>query len=76
MGGPVPQEWTDMHAALMKAAVAGPIMRDAKASDMVRDRATQEYVAASDIVIAKLLTLRERQELGRITAFLSKRERT
>lgn len=75
MAGPVPQEWTDMCAALHQASVAGPVMRDPQASDALRDGATQQYVAAADAVIAKLEALREAQVLGRITAFLSKWER-
>ena len=75
MAGPVPQEWTDMCAALQQATVAGPVMRDARASDANRDIATQQYVAAADTVIAKLEALRGQQVLGLITAHLAKRER-
>ena len=75
MAGPVPQEWTDMYAALHQATVAGPVMRDARASDASRDIATQQYVAATDTVIAKLEALRAAGVLGRFSAYLAKRER-
>jgi hypothetical protein len=75
MAGPVPQEWTNLNTALHEATVAEAYMRDPQASDAMRDAGTQRYVAAADAIIANLQVLREQQVLGRITAFLSKRER-
>ncbi|NJS39822.1 MAG: hypothetical protein HC783_13305 [Rhodobacteraceae bacterium] len=75
MTSPVPAEWTRMIGSFRAAQVAQDQMKDPAASQQVRDDATIRYSRAVDQVIADLGTLSERQVLGRITLFLSKRER-
>lgn len=72
----VPSEWTRMLGNLHQALIERDAMRSPGASQQMRDEATRRYSRLSDTVIDDLDVLQVRLELGRITAFLCKRERS
>lgn len=75
MSGPVPQAWTSLIGHHRAAQVAQDEMKAPGATQIARDEATVRYARACDAMVADMTRLSEAQELGRITLFLSKRER-
>lgn len=75
MSGPVPEAWTKLVGQHRAAQVAQDQMKDVTSAQAARDEATVRYARATDAMVAEMTRLSESRELGRITAFLSKRER-
>lgn len=71
----VPQAWTSMITQLHAARVAQDVIANPASGQIDRDMATVAYSRAADAVIADLGRLSGAGVLGRITLFLSKRER-
>jgi hypothetical protein len=74
-GSPVPEAWTKLIGHHRAAQVAQDQMKDPAATQIARDEATVRYARATDAMVAEMTRLSEMQELGRITHYLSKRER-
>jgi hypothetical protein len=74
-GSPVPEAWTQLVGHHRAAQVAQDQMKDPSATQIVRDEATVRYARATDAMVASMTRLSEAQDIGRITLFLSKRER-
>ncbi len=75
MSAPVPEAWTNLIGYHRAAQVAQDQMKDRAASQAARDEATVRYDRACDAMVAEMTRLSESHDLGRITLFLSKRER-
>jgi hypothetical protein len=74
-GSPVPEAWTRLIGLHRAAQVAQDQMKDPAATQIARDEAIIRYSRATDAMVAEMTRLSEAQDLGRITLFLSKRER-
>ena len=72
----VPEEWTRMLGNLRAALIERDVMRSQVATQQMRDAATDRYCSLVDAMVDDLDVLSTRLELGRITAFLSKKERS
>ena len=74
-GSPVPEAWTKLVGHHRAAQVAQDQMKDPAATQIARDEATVRYARACDDMVATMTRLSESQDLGRITLYLSTRER-
>lgn len=72
----VPPEWTRVLGNLRAAQIERDVMKSETADPQLRDVATERYCRFADAIIDDLGTLSTRLELGRITAFLARKERT
>lgn len=71
----VPEAWTRMMGSLPEAALLRATMRSRNATQIARDAAVKEYTPLVDGIIDDLLRLKADGDLGRVTLFLSKKER-
>ncbi len=76
MSGPVPEAWTRLLAHHRAAQVASDQLNDPDATRISRDEATIRYEHAKIGMVVEMNRLSEAHVLGRITLFLSKRERS
>ena len=74
--GVVPEAWKNLQAYHSATQLARDQMTDPRATDVMKDEATDRYVRAVDALIAELDDLREQRWLGRITVLLARKDRT
>lgn len=72
----VPEAWTRMMGRLPEAALLRDIVRSRTASKQAVDTAIKEYTPLVDGIVDDLLHLKADGDLGRVTLFLSKKERS
>jgi hypothetical protein len=68
----VPLEWTRIVAQVDSYRLADHILAGDSASQADRDRAAVHMMAASDTIMADLVTLADAQVLADLTAFLAR----
>ena len=72
----VPEAWTRMVGRLPQAAVLRETIRARNVTKQARDQAIIEYTPLVDGIIDDLLSLKAEGQIGRVTLFLARRERS
>jgi hypothetical protein len=74
-GSPVPWAWLELLANHRVAQNARAAVKARSSVDVLNDEAVADYARAVDAMVAAMDRLAEDKVTGRITAFLSKKER-
>ena len=72
----VPDAWTRMVGRLPQAAVLREIIRARNVTKQARDQAIIEYTPLVDGIVDDLLSLKADGQIGRVTLFLARKERS